>query len=78
MKPQHNAIESEPSDRLLTLAEVATDYDCSKRHVLRMVERGLMPAPVHLGSLLRWKQSDLDEWIASGCKPTRTTTNRGA
>jgi excisionase family DNA binding protein len=65
-------------DRLLTLPEVATTYDCSKRHVLRMVDRGLMPAPVHLGSLLRWKQSDLDAWVAAGCKPIRSAAKKGA
>jgi excisionase family DNA binding protein len=78
MRPRYEEPVDGLSDRLLTLVQVATRYDCSKRHVLRMVDRGLMPAPVHLGSLLRWKQSDLDEWIASGCKPTRTTTKRGA
>jgi predicted DNA-binding transcriptional regulator AlpA len=30
-----------------------------------------MPAPVKLGALIRWRRTDIDAWVADGCKPIR-------
>ena len=44
---------------------------CSTRHVYRLSDADLMPRPIRLGSLVRWRRSDLLEWIEGGCQPTR-------
>lgn len=58
-------IESLPS--LLDVQAVAKMLDCSTRHVFRLVDCGKMPAPVHVGALLRWPRSAIARWIADGC-----------
>jgi excisionase family DNA binding protein len=56
---------------LLDVTAVAAVAGCSPRHIYRMADAGLMPAPVRLGALVRWRRTDLDEWVASGCHPVR-------
>jgi excisionase family DNA binding protein len=57
---------------LLDVKAVATLLDCSPRHVYRLNDAGLMPPPVRLGALVRWRRQDLDAWLAAGCKSCRT------
>jgi excisionase family DNA binding protein len=52
--------------------EVAARLHCSPRHVRRLVERGQFPAPVKLGSLIRWPRSTVEDWIDEGCQPVQT------
>lgn len=40
---------------------------CHSRTVKRMSERGEMPAPIKIASLLRWRKSEIEEWVKSGC-----------
>jgi excisionase family DNA binding protein len=61
-----------PAAALLTVRAVAALLHCSPRHVYRLADAGLMPAPVRLGHLVRWRRQDLDAWLAAGCKPCRT------
>jgi excisionase family DNA binding protein len=63
-----------PADEtaLLDVRAVARLLDCSVRHVYRLSEMGLMPAPIKLGTLVRWSRRAIDEWIATGCKPATT------
>jgi len=64
---------SEPSAaQLLDVEQVAAILNCSTRHVYRLHDSGRMPPAVRLGSLVRWRRSDLDAWLADGCKPCRT------
>ncbi len=49
----------------------ASRLGISKRHWLRLVDRGAAPQPTRLGRLVRWKISTLDEWETNGCKPIR-------
>jgi excisionase family DNA binding protein len=58
---------------LLDVQAVAQLLDCSPRHVYRLSDAGRMPAPVKLGSLVRWSRQAIEDWIALGCKPHRTT-----
>lgn len=46
---------------------------CSTRHVYRLADADRMPRPIRLGSLIRWRRSDLMGWIDGGCQPIRTT-----
>jgi excisionase family DNA binding protein len=60
-----------PAAQLLDVRAVAALLHCSARHVYRMSDSGSMPRPVKLGALVRWRRADLDDWLASGCKPVR-------
>jgi len=50
---------------------------CSVRHIYRLSDAGKLPAPVRLGSLVRWRRSDLDAWIGEGCPPIRSSKGMG-
>jgi excisionase family DNA binding protein len=56
---------------LIDVQAVAQLLGCSPRHVYRLADRGGMPAPVHIGALVRWRRQDLDTWLAAGCPSTR-------
>jgi excisionase family DNA binding protein len=58
---------------LLDVRAVAALLDCSPRHIYRLADAGRMPAPVRIGSLVRWRRQDLDDWLSGGCKPVRQT-----
>ena len=51
------------SQQLLNCEEAAAIIGISKRHWYRLVSEGTAPAPVRLGRCVRWRQTDLDEWI---------------
>ena len=58
------------SVRLLDVGQVAKLYlNCSARHVYRLSDSGRMPAPLKLGSLVRWNRAQIEAWISNGCKP---------
>ena len=60
-------------NRLLDVAAVAGLLGISERGCWRFRDGGRMPAPVTLGRLVRWRQSDLTAWIAAGCPDVRRT-----
>jgi excisionase family DNA binding protein len=60
-----------PAAQLFDVQAVAEMLGCSQRHVYRLSDGGRMPAPVKLGSLVRWSASSIREWIEGGCKPVR-------
>lgn len=65
-------LAAEASARLLDVEGVAELLACSPRHVYRLSDSGRMPAPVRLGSLVRWSASAILEWIDQGCPAVRT------
>ncbi|MDE2505862.1 MAG: excisionase family DNA-binding protein [Planctomycetota bacterium] len=60
-----------PSGLLIDARAVADLLGCSKQHVTRLTDAGKMPAPVRLGSLVRWDRSTIETWIADGCPSVR-------
>jgi len=62
----------EQGSALLDRSEVATVCRCSVRQVERLVEQGIMPAPIRLGSLVRWQRAVIEPWIAGGCRAVRS------
>lgn len=52
---------------LLDVRDVARLLGCSRRHVYRLSDGGRMPAPLKLGTLVRWRRAALLEWIDGGC-----------
>lgn len=55
------------AQELLDVKGVAIMLRCSPRHVHRLRDAKAMPAPVRLGTLLRWSRNSLDQWIINGC-----------
>jgi excisionase family DNA binding protein len=62
---------------LLTVRQVAARLGCSPRHVNRLADTSLMPAPVRLGTLVRWRAAEIESWIAGGCRPVRSLMGQG-
>jgi excisionase family DNA binding protein len=52
---------------LLDIVSVAKFLGCSPRHVSRLASSGKMPAPVEVGSLIRWSKQSIKEWVSAGC-----------
>ena len=59
---------------LIDVEQVAAQLGCSPRTVYRLADAGRMPAPVRLGSLVRWRRGDVEAWIAGGCKTVRSVS----
>lgn len=55
-------------DRLLGVRDVANRLGVSTRQVWKLVRLGRLPAPVRLGRSVRWRESDISEFIRLGCK----------
>lgn len=60
---------------LLDVRSVAKMLGCSTRNVFRLSANGKMPSPLKIGVLVRWRQADLDAWLAAGCPPIRQPEN---
>ena len=53
--------------RLVDVEEVAAMLGVSSRMVRRLRDMGRMPCPISLGSLVRWRREEIEEWIHEGC-----------
>lgn len=62
---------------LLDISQVATLLNCSKRTVYRLSDAGQMPRPLKLGALVRWRTSDISQWITDGCPKCRGAKGGG-
>lgn len=59
---------NQTSQKLLTAQAVGAKLSLSKRAVFRMRSAGLICSPVKVGvGAIRWRQSDIEQWIALGC-----------
>lgn len=54
---------------LMTVNDVARVLGCSVSHIWRCHSANLIPAPVHLLRLTRWRKSEIDDWVLAGCPP---------
>lgn len=55
---------------------VAEMLGVSTRTVYRLADAGKMPAPVKLGSLVRWNRARIEVWIEQNCPTARKGTGR--
>jgi excisionase family DNA binding protein len=53
---------------LLSANEVARLLGVSKRTVHRLNSSGKIPKPVRIGGSVRWRESDIRQWIAWDCR----------
>ncbi|MBI5765385.1 MAG: helix-turn-helix domain-containing protein [Planctomycetes bacterium] len=58
---------------LLDVRAVASMLQCSCRHVRRLADGGRMPTPTRLGSLVRWRRRELQNWLEAGCPSVRAS-----
>ena len=65
-----------PSTGTYDVDDIATLLKASSRHVRRLADAGAMPRPLHLGRLVRWRRSDVDQWLAAGCPSCRPSKAR--
>jgi predicted DNA-binding transcriptional regulator AlpA len=57
-----------PSDAVLvTPDQLAVWLQLSKRSLWRLRSAGQLPAPVRLRKAVRWRISDIENWLAQGC-----------
>lgn len=61
-------IESELS-LLLSGDALARLLQVSKRSLMRLRSAGKLPRPVQLGRSVRWRSTEIREWVAAGCPP---------
>jgi prophage regulatory protein len=53
------------TQRMIDVREVATILSVSTRTVWRLISRGEIPQPIRFGRNVRWRQIDIESWIAS-------------
>jgi predicted DNA-binding transcriptional regulator AlpA len=63
--------------RLIDAKETGRLLGCSWRTVLRLADRGAIPAGIKLGALRRWDFAVIESFIESGCVPPKRTGKGG-
>jgi len=58
-------------EALLNCRQVALLLGVSVRSVYRLRDGQRMPRPVRVGTLLRWREGDLRQWLDAGCPRTQ-------
>ena len=54
-------------EQLIDVREVARRCGVSADSVRRLCDRGHTPEPVRLGRAIRWREAEVNGWIAAGC-----------
>ncbi len=54
-------------EKMQTAQAVGKMLSLSKRQIFRLNSCGKIPASVKIGGSVRWRQSDIEDWIAMGC-----------
>ena len=54
--------------RRLSIGAVAEKLDVSPRAVSKWAAAGWLPTPVRIGRTVRWRASDIDRFVALGCR----------
>lgn len=52
------------SDRLLRRTQVEEMIGFGRTFIAEKIASGKFPAPLKVGRCVRWKESDIEEWIA--------------
>ena len=52
------------NEQLLSVDDVARILSVSRSMVYKMMYGGMLPETIRVGSLPRWRQADIDQWIA--------------
>jgi len=60
-------VSSFPDAELITAKELARLLAISERTLYRLKSMGEIPNPVTLGGSVRWRLTEIREWILKGC-----------
>ncbi|HEY7308395.1 MAG TPA: helix-turn-helix domain-containing protein [Gemmataceae bacterium] len=55
------------SESLLTAKDLSEVLRVSVRQVRRLVAGESLPAPVYIGRLPRWRETEISAWMQAGC-----------
>ena len=72
-----HSVHPDPTCELLDVRAVAALLGCSARHIYRLADTGLMPGPLRLGHLVRWRRRRILAWLEDGCPAEATGGRRG-
>lgn len=64
-------IQKPKQTELLTREQVCVRLNMSRRTLYRNIQIGVVPAPLKIGGLIRWRSDVLDDWIENNCKPLK-------
>ncbi|WP_417850279.1 helix-turn-helix transcriptional regulator [Thalassoglobus sp.] len=62
--------------QLLTVDEIGALLKVSNRTIWRMRSSGQLPEPVRVGGGVRWRESDIENWIQAGCPIQKNVQNK--
>ncbi|NLV39736.1 MAG: helix-turn-helix domain-containing protein [Candidatus Hydrogenedentes bacterium] len=64
---------------LVTAKELSAMLSVSVRTLWRMRDAGRLPAPIRIGSCVRWETAAIEEWVAAGFpQVSRGRSDRGS
>ncbi len=61
---------------LLTVDELSDLLKVSNRTIWRMRSASQIPSPVRIGGGVRWRQSEIENWIQEGCPDQSNVQNK--
>ena len=56
---------------LIDVAAVSEILGVCRRTVWRLSSSAQMPASLKIGRLVRWRKSEIEEWVSAGCPARR-------
>ena len=62
---------------LISVCAVAKMLQVTPRTVYRLADAGKIPRPLKIGKSVRWKRSELEQWIENGCPIVRPVKKAG-
>ena len=60
------------TEKLLTAKSLGQMLSLSKRQIFRLNSSGKIPAPVRIGGSVRWAESTIAKWLATGAPDRKT------
>lgn len=73
--PDINAEKFANAPLMMTADELAETLCISLRQVWRLKAKGDLPKPVAIGRNVRWRRSDIVQWIEEGCPSSSSLLN---
>ena len=61
--PDCEIYETSKSSSMYSTDDLALIFNCSSRHIRRLVFRGDFPKPVKIGRLSRWPRPTVEHWF---------------
>jgi predicted DNA-binding transcriptional regulator AlpA len=66
-----------PEPGLLDVKAVAAHLSVSVRQVWKFRDAGRIPQPIRLGRSVRWRASDIEQWLADACPAVGPVKRKG-